>query len=376
MSETSNTSGRDPSWFGVDAMRAINAPKVLGGTLSAPSQQTNQPSTRANNEKPLFGLGVSQTKSKCPTFGPGGVRRSKANMTGPFGGGAFAAPTSALVDKTGKLSVELFGGPGAPQEKIREQPSNVPENIFGRLGRPTPLFAGTISHERTHPANTFGGLFEQNNPGCKVPAVRVYAHEAVDLGFDTIAITADKKHCGQKTFAVHKSLVMNRSVHLKIMLREDPDLKNITLDTTDPQALALYIQHIYFSRLPTKPYVDNSDSPNEYSLLVKLYVLGTELQDKIAKNAAVDALFAKAHEGTDLPSADHISILYGGTKGTCPARKLMVDIYTSMATNASMQDQTFPSDFMVDLAMSLVAGRSVLFKPATPKAGAAIYHEE
>jgi hypothetical protein len=111
---------------------------------------------------------------------PRGVRRSRSNMTGPFGGGAFAARTSAPVDKTGKLSVELFGGPGTPQEKICEQPFNVPEDIFGRLGRPTPLFASTISHERTHPANTFGGLFEQNNPSFKVPAVRVYAHEAVE----------------------------------------------------------------------------------------------------------------------------------------------------------------------------------------------------
>lgn len=168
---------------------------------------------------------------------------------------------------------------------------------------------------------------------------------------------------------------MGRSVHVKSMLLEDPDLKNITLHATDPQALALYIQHIYFGRLLTKSDVINSDSPSEYSLLVKLYVLGTELQDKIAKNAAVDALFAKAHEDTELPSAEYISIIYNGTKGLCPARKLMVDIYTAMATNASMQDQTFPSEFMVDLAMSLVAGRSVLFKPAMPKAGTAIYHE-
>jgi len=169
---------------------------------------------------------------------------------------------------------------------------------------------------------------------------------------------------------------MGRSLHIKSMLLEDPDLKNITLDATDSQALALYIQHLYFARLPTKSNVNNSDSSSEYSLLVKLYVLGTELQDKIAKNAAVDALFAKAHEDTELPSAEHISIIYSGTKGPCPARKLMVDIYISMATNTSMQDQTFPPEFMVDLAMSLVAGRSVLFKPAMPKAGTTIYYEE
>lgn len=108
MSKSPKPSNSDPSWFDVDAMRAINAPRVLG-----------------NNDKPLFGLGVAQ-----PTFGPRGVRRSHA-----FGDEAFAAPTSA----PGKIVVEMFKGPADPQEKIREQPPNVPENVFDRLGRPAPF---------------------------------------------------------------------------------------------------------------------------------------------------------------------------------------------------------------------------------------------
>lgn len=106
MSKTSK-----PRGIAFDAMRAFNAPKVLGGASSASSQQINQPSTRANDDKPLFSLDVTQVKSAySPTFAPGGVRRSKANMSGAFSDEAFAAPTSA----PGKIPVELFGGPATP----------------------------------------------------------------------------------------------------------------------------------------------------------------------------------------------------------------------------------------------------------------------
>jgi hypothetical protein len=32
----------------------------------------------------------------------------------------------------------------------------------------------------------------------------------------------------------------------------------------------------------------------EYCLLAKLYVLGVSMQDRVTKNAAIDAMFAKA----------------------------------------------------------------------------------
>jgi hypothetical protein len=87
------------------------------------------------------------------------------------------------------------------------------------------------------------------------------------------------------------------------------------------------------------------------------------MQDRDTKNAVIDAMFAKAQGGTDLlPSSEHVWILYNGTPGPCAARKMLVDFYAAKATQASMQGQSFPMEFMNDLAMKFLAGRSVAFR--------------
>jgi hypothetical protein len=114
----------------------------------------------------------------------------------------------------------------------------------------------------------------------------------------------------------------------------------------------------------------------EYCLLAKLYVLGVSMQDRVTKNAAIDAMFAKAQGGTDLlPSCEHVWILYNGTSGPCAARRMLVDFYAAKATAVTMQGQEFPVEFMNDLAMSFVAGRSVAFRGLVIKGGGGVYHE-
>jgi hypothetical protein len=74
-------------------------------------------------------------------------------------------------------------------------------------------------------------------------------------------------------------------MHIKFLLSEINDLQNIELCTKDSCVLALYIQHLYFGRLPSKPNGNPGETHDEYGLLLRLYLLAVELQDKVAKNA-------------------------------------------------------------------------------------------
>jgi hypothetical protein len=54
---------------------------------------------------------------------------------------------------------------------------------------------------------------------------------------------------------------------------------------------------------------------------------------------------------------------------------VLVDFYAAKATAVTMQGQEFPVEFMNDLAMSFVAGRSVVFRGLVVKGGVGVYHE-
>jgi hypothetical protein len=177
---------------------------------------------------------------------------------------------------------------------------------------------------------------------------------------------------------VHENLIASRSNYIKNFIKEHPETKTIDLKRADPTPFILYTQLLYFNHIPCKhPVNDNAHCHEEYCLLAKLYVLGVELQDRETKNAAIDAIFAKAQGGPDLlPSSEHVWILYNGTTGPCAARKMLVDFYAAKATQATMQGQSFPVEFMNDLAMSFVAGRSVAFRGLVVHGGVGIYHEK
>jgi hypothetical protein len=136
-------------------------------------------------------------------------------------------------------------------------------------------------------------------------------------------------------------------------------------------AFALYLQLLYTNRLPSK----SNDAVKEYSLYVSLYNLAIELQDLVTKNVALDAILSVAKEGSDIPTSEHIWIIYGASSDLCAARRLMVDLYTFRATRQVMEGQSFPPEFLRDLVMSMVANR----EPSTgwAKGGLAEeYHEE
>jgi hypothetical protein len=205
---------------------------------------------------------------------------------------------------------------------------------------------------------------------------RNQADNPSSLGSTILTITAGEDE-RQRTFTIHENLIASCSTYIKTFIAEHPDTKTINLLSDDPNAFHLYTQVLYSYSIPSLSLIsENAPNHEEYCLLAKLYVLSVTMQDRVTKNAAIDAMFAKAQGGTDLlSSSEHVWILYKGTNGPCCARKMLVDFYAAKATTGRIQGQEFPMEFMNDLAMSFVAGRSVAFRGLVVKGGVGVYHE-
>jgi hypothetical protein len=186
-----------------------------------------------------------------------------------------------------------------------------------------------------------------------------------------VAVGDGDKH---QTFLVQENLLCARSKALKSRLSEttvESGLKTVSLNELDPEAFALYFQFLYSGRIPSKPVYP---SPDEHTLLAKLYVLTCSLEDVPAQNAALDVIHAKSQELVSifvpaLPRSEGVRVVYHGTKGACGARRLMVDMFLSMGSGVLMRPlkDVFPPEFMVELALSLMGSlrskRGYIVKP-------------
>lgn len=86
-------------------------------------------------------------------------------------------------------------------------------------------------------------------------------------------------------------------------------------------------------------------------------MLAVALADPSTKAIALAAIFAKAKEDGDLPSAEHVSKIYEVTNGPCGARRLMVDLYVLRATEEDVAGKKFPGEFMGEVVVGLVGRR-------------------
>lgn len=90
-------------------------------------------------------------------------------------------------------------------------------------------------------------------------------------------------------------------------------------------------------------------------------MLAAMLHDSIAKDAAMNAILAKAKakEGKSVPSTSHVRIIYDISPEHRGARCMMVDFYTFKATEEDMEAKDFPPEFMADLAVAMVKSRNL-----------------
>ncbi|KAK5069444.1 hypothetical protein LTR16_009491 [Cryomyces antarcticus] len=145
----------------------------------------------------------------------------------------------------------------------------------------------------------------------------------------------------------------------------------VELPEDTAEIFGIYIQWLYTKGIASLPEDPSSDSflGEGYSLLASAYVLGEKLQDIAFKNDVVDAIMAESFNlnpnGQRLfPGCHHIKIIYDGTPKSSLARRLLVDICT-----------TLPRDFLVDLAIAQYQHRTNSKGVVPNMADTSAYHE-
>jgi len=158
------------------------------------------------------------------------------------------------------------------------------------------------------------------------------------------------------SFPVHESLICLSSEFFRNARKPEWSAgKPQVVDLIDevPVVFEVYLHWLYFKTLPTVGIYNDHKCP-EFESLARCYVLGEMLIDKKFKNAIVDALTDILEEMKDemiIPGSFEINIIYAGTTEGSPGRKLMVDIWATIAgkTCKTALDECHP-DFVLDLA--------------------------
>lgn len=110
-----------------------------------------------------------------------------------------------------------------------------------------------------------------------------------------------------------------------------------------------------------------ADQVPETELLVRMYVLGEKLQDRVFKNTVVDAIIAKTEtkmstpQGTAawLPGICDVDIIYRGTCSGSLGRKLMVDFFLYHRRDVWIAEEPIVNvEFLRDVCTKLLEQRS------------------
>ncbi|KAI4691768.1 hypothetical protein J4E81_007295 [Alternaria sp. BMP 2799] len=297
--------------------------------------------------------------------GKAAAQVAAAQATGqPIPGGLFGGVNRNLFDKfteppppSSANTRPLFGFGSSSHSK-----PDTGGGLFGNIGQASNSRKGSLFG---HVAAVDSESARADQQILRVPNIRVVEDQAVNFGCDLLTIHVGKDERA-RTFSIHSDLLTARSTYFKDFISNDADQKTFDLPEINPRAFALYFQLIYTGRIPSKPNDASDAEHDEYALLCKLYTIAHLVKDAKAKDSALDAILVKATESAEIPSSEHVWIVYAGTEGPCKARKMMVDFYTYKATGEWMRAQGedahgrgFPPEFWSELAMSLVDKRSL-----------------
>ncbi|KAI4697771.1 uncharacterized protein J4E84_000904 [Alternaria hordeiaustralica] len=326
----------------------------FGSRLTAPAvQQVPGSLFGQHSTSGLFGGKAAAQVAAAQATGqpiPGGLFGAQSNRN-LFGGCTEPPPPSSANARP------LFGFGSSSHSK-----PDTGGGIFGNIGQASNSRKGSL----------FGHVAAVNSESAhaaqqilRVPDIRVVENQAISLGCDILTVNVGKDEPA-RTFSIHSDLLTARSTYFKDFITNEPEQKTFDLPEINPRAFALYFQLIYTGRIPSKPNDASDAEHDEYALLCKLYTIAHLVKDANAKDSALDAVFVKATESAEIPSSEHVWIVYAGTEGPCKARKMMVDFYTYKATGEWMRAQGedadgrgFPPEFWSELAMSLVDKRSL-----------------
>ncbi|CAN9106542.1 unnamed protein product [Alternaria sp. RS040] len=157
-------------------------------------------------------------------------------------------------------------------------------------------------------------------------------------------------------------------VHTGVLIKSSEMLKNVIktewrTDATKPIDMSdveLTIFEAYCGWLYTGKIV-RSKEDDCFSLLAKLYVLGEKLMDTAFKSAIIAAIMRSKIDRKMYPCTRAVQIIYAGTPGSSPARRLMVYFWVFSAGPtwnglSDLIEGTCP-DFVNDLARELIVTR-------------------
>ena len=199
--------------------------------------------------------------------------------------------------------------------------------------------------------------FQQNHR--KLTRTRIN-DDLVEIFVDPRSETAKSK-----SFPVHRNVITSSSRVLKDYFVESEDA--IVLKGQEPRIVGSYINWLYRdiqTCTPAQlaaPRISRTAFNLEYDRLIKLYILGHHLEDHNLMDAVVDSFLEmlKSRQPTLFPGPSCINILYSLDNPRDRLRRLLVKVYSTCGTAASVRFKKFwwPREFAEDLACSLMAIR-------------------
>lgn len=124
----------------------------------------------------------------------------------------------------------------------------------------------------------------------------------------------------------------------------------------DPEAFEVYYQWLYSARFPIYN-ADKKDPDARCLRLLKSHLLGSKLDDAIFQKAVVKEIIRTALSNTAVIRCTAVRYAYKSTTGPCILREFMVDMYAICAPSTSLKDESFPHEFVRDLAQALLDSR-------------------
>ncbi|KAF2242119.1 hypothetical protein BU26DRAFT_555820 [Trematosphaeria pertusa] len=176
-----------------------------------------------------------------------------------------------------------------------------------------------------------------------------------------------------ENFLLHEGIICSRSEFFRRAMNGnwiEKEERLVKLPRDKPELFSIYVNLVYTNKLTTTPKTSAGKAPSvaaigqEYQTMCELYVLCEKLQDTSAKDATVTAILSMIHVrhnrgGYRGPPPRAVRTIYEGTTSNSPARRLMVDLWTSVtASTLAKVAGSLPHEFIVDIATTLLNERT------------------
>ena len=114
-----------------------------------------------------------------------------------------------------------------------------------------------------------------------------------------IQVRVGEENKNQKTFSVHEGLISSRSRFVRNALNgswQESDTKVIPLGDVAPEFFDVYLNLLYFNRLPIIAEQGEQENTGQFEDLITVYILADRLMDLVTKNLIIDAMICRVRE--------------------------------------------------------------------------------